>query len=103
MVFDTSSLIPKGTALASGGVSVLVYVVLGVVILLMLGGIIAFFMLKRKWNLSVEFKLIRSDGRMVNAEWGKGYYNAKKGVVFIKRPGSVFKCSDVLTATTLSF
>ena len=88
MVFDTSALVPQATAAAGTGVNVLVYIILGIVILVMLGGIIAFFMLRKKWNLNVEFKLIRSDGRMVNAEWGKGYYNAKKGVVFIKRPGS---------------
>jgi len=40
---------------------------------------------KRKWNLDVEFKLPRSDGRLINAEWGKGHYNLKRGVVFLKR------------------
>lgn len=45
---------------------------------------------KNKWNLKVEIKLLRSDGRMINAEWGKGFFDTKKGVVLIKRPG-IFK------------
>jgi len=42
---------------------------------------------KKRWNLKVEIKLPRSDGRLVNGEWGKGYFNSKRGVVYIKRPG----------------
>ncbi len=42
---------------------------------------------RRRWNLQVEIKLPRSDGRMISAEWGKGYFNSSRGVVFIKRPG----------------
>ena len=52
----------------------------------MLAGIFAFFYFKKRWNLNVEFKLTRSEGRLTDAEWGKGYYNAKKGVVFVRRP-----------------
>jgi len=40
---------------------------------------------KKKWNLDVEFKLPRSDGRIVNAEWGKGFYNFKRGICYLKR------------------
>lgn len=46
-----------------------------------------FIFFKVKWNLKVEIKLPRSDGRIINGEWGKGFYDAKKGSVFIKRPG----------------
>ncbi len=41
---------------------------------------------RRKWNLKVEIKLVRSDGKIINGEWGKGLYNQKRGVVLIKRP-----------------
>jgi hypothetical protein len=41
---------------------------------------------KKRWNLAVEIKLVRSDGRFIGAEWGKGMYNATKGFVYIKRP-----------------
>jgi hypothetical protein len=85
-VFDTASLVPKASSFMSGGVSVALYVVLGIIILIMVLGIAAFFFFKKKWNLSVQFILTRNDGRLINAEWGKGYYNAKKGVVFLKRP-----------------
>lgn len=40
---------------------------------------------KIKWNLQVEFKFPRSDGKIVNGEWGKGSYNTKRGVVLLKR------------------
>lgn len=42
---------------------------------------------KKHWNLKVEFKLPRNDGRFINSEWGKGYYDSKRGVVFLKRKG----------------
>jgi len=49
---------------------------------------IAFFIWNRKrWNLDVEIKLPRSDGTIINGEWGKGYFNSKRGVVYIKRSG----------------
>jgi len=67
-------------------------------------GICAFglwwFVNKRKnWNIKVEFKIPRNvrkirqkDGAFrifgtLNKEWGKGFYNAKNGVVMIKRKG----------------
>ena len=42
---------------------------------------------KKRWNLKAEIKLTRSGGRLTTAEWGKAMYNAKRGVVFVKRPG----------------
>jgi hypothetical protein len=56
---------------------------------LVIMAIIGFVVYSRKrWNLNVEFKLTRNDGRITNAEWGKGYYDSKKGVVFVKRPSA---------------
>jgi LPXTG-motif cell wall-anchored protein len=86
MVFDTSSLVPKLNGIAGTGISVVWYVVLGFVILIMLAIIISLFVFKKKNNLDVEFKLTRNDGRITNAEWGKGNYDAKKGVVYVRRP-----------------
>ena len=42
---------------------------------------------RKKWNLNVEFKFVRGDGKITNAEWGKGYYNTKKGYILLKRKG----------------
>lgn len=42
---------------------------------------------KKKWNLNIEIKIPRSDGRLVVAEWGKGSYDEKKGLCWIKRKG----------------
>lgn len=54
-----------------------------------MGGIALLFFLiirnKKKWFLKVEFKIPRSDGKIIQAEWGKGTYDARKGVVLVKR------------------
>lgn len=86
MVTDVASLVPKLQGGLSSGFTIILYVVLGIVILLMLGAIFLIFYFKKRWNLDVEFKLTRNDGRITNAEWGKGYYDSKKGVVFLRRP-----------------
>jgi hypothetical protein len=78
--------VPKAQSFFSGGMMIFIYIGLAFIILLMLGIIFVVFYFKKRWNLDVEFKLTRSDGRITNAEWGKGYYNAKKGVVFVRRP-----------------
>jgi hypothetical protein len=86
MAFSTSELIPAATKVGGTSMTVLWYVVIGFAILLLVGGLIAFVLLKKKKNLDVEFKLTRNDGRITNAEWGTGFYDAKKGVVFVRRP-----------------
>lgn len=76
--------------LSSGGkgaVFMMVWVFLiFLAVVLVLGGIWLWWNKKKKWNLDVEIKLTRSDGKITNGEWGKGFYDAKRGVVFIKRP-----------------
>jgi len=42
---------------------------------------------RKKWNLRVEVKLPRSDGKIVNSEKAKGYYDTKNGFVSLKRKG----------------
>lgn len=61
---------------------------ISIVILVLIGiGLFIWWAVKRKkWNLKVEIKLTRSDGKITMAEWGKGFYDAKRGVVMIKRP-----------------
>jgi len=86
LVFDTASVLSTGKSVFTGGISIIWYVIIGIVILVLIAIIILFFYFKKRWNLDVEFKLTRNDGRITNAEWGKGYYDSKKGVVFVKRP-----------------
>ena len=51
-------------------------------------GLLVWWGFKRKrWNLKVEIKLTRSDGKITNGEWGKGFYDSRRGVVMIRRPG----------------
>lgn len=42
---------------------------------------------RKRWNLNVEIKIPRSDGKLITAEWGQGHYDNSKGVCFIKRKG----------------
>lgn len=71
------------------GGGILSLIVMMIIIVLVVGGIFLIFFLmyrsKKKWFLKVEFKIPRSDGKIINAEWGKGTYDAKRGVVLVKR------------------
>jgi len=62
-------------------------IIFGIAALVIFGFIGLMIWNKKRWNLRVEIKLPRSDGKIVNGEWGKGYFNSKHGVVYIKRPG----------------
>ncbi len=42
---------------------------------------------RKKWNLRVEIKLPRSDGKIINSEQAKGYFDTKNGFVSLKRKG----------------
>lgn len=59
---------------------------LGILGLIGILGVVAYWSYNRsRWNLIVEFKLLRNG--LVYSEHGKGRYNASKGVCIIKRPG----------------
>lgn len=71
-------------------------ILIGVFALAIIGSLIWWFAVKRKnWNIAVNFKIPRdvrelNDGEIVgtiNKERGKGYYNSKQGVVYVKRKG----------------
>lgn len=76
-------------AIPSGGAigMVFILIIVGFIVLLIVGVVGYMIWNKKRWNLKVEIKLPRSDGKIVNGEWGKGYFNSKQGVVYIKRPG----------------
>jgi hypothetical protein len=90
-------------------------VIVIIIFLIVIGILFYLWWNKKRWNLKVELKLPRSDGRIVNGEWGKGYFDVKRGAVFIKRKGvsgkipmKVFDIkqyiqgTDLLTAIQLS-
>ncbi len=80
---DTISSVTSGAGPALTGFLIVIGVI--VFILLIFGGFFFYWWTKKRWNLRVEVKLPRSDGHLISAEWAKGYYNAKRGVVLIKR------------------
>ena len=76
----------------SGGIGSSIYVIILIVmvavfVLLFLGGISFYLWNKKKWNLLIEIKKPRSDGKITLGEWAKGTYDVKRGVIFIKRKG----------------
>jgi hypothetical protein len=86
MVFDSANLVSQAQSAGSGALSIIWYIVLGLVVIIMLTIIGVVWYFKKRWNLQVEFKLVRNDGRIIQAEWGKGYFDARKGVVYVRRP-----------------
>ena len=63
-----------------------VLVAVGVVIVILLLGSIGWWAYKKKkWNLRVEIKMPRSDGKLILSEKAKGHYDANAGIVDIKR------------------
>ena len=77
---------------ASGGIgamSVMIWVIIALLIITVIIGVPSYIAWqKKRWNLKVEIKLTRSDGAITNGEWGKGFYDSRRGVVLIKRPGA---------------
>lgn len=62
-------------------------IVVGVIAIILICFAAWFLLFRKRWNLKVEFKMIRSDGRVTVPEWGKGQYDAKSGIIWLKRKG----------------
>ena len=82
-------LFPSGIGGMSGGsIMTLVWVIaIALISITAIGFMIWWVRKQKKWNLKVEFKLIRSDGKLIDAEWGKGCFDGTRGAVFIQRKG----------------
>jgi len=96
-ISDITSKLP---GMGPGGATNIIYVVVGFGILIVCGFGLWWFLKKRKtWNIKVEFKIPRNIKKVktkegiikiigtLNKEWGKGFYDANKGCVFVKRKG----------------
>ena len=75
--------------LGSGGsmMNTAIAVLVGICVLVTVIAIAMYFYKRSLWNLDVEFKFMRSNGTLITAEWGKGMFDSKRGVVYLKRPG----------------
>ena len=63
-------------------------VLLAILALAFCGYIVYYLAYKRKsWNLKLEIKIPRSNGGFIDSEQGRGNYDEKKGVCFVKRKG----------------
>lgn len=78
-----SGFIPKGSTV--GLIAIMIIIGLVVVVVVGFSGLLIWN--RKRWNLKVEIKLPRSDGKIINGEWGRGFFHSKRGVVYIKRPG----------------
>lgn len=92
-----------GTGFGGGGmVSLIISILIGVVAIGVIAGLVWYFFYRKKnWNLDVEFKFPRGLNNLkptqtleldeitgfVGAEWGKGMFDTKMGVVLLKRKG----------------
>jgi len=78
------------TPIKSLGGNLITYSILtivGLIVLCILGGVGIWAYRRKKWNLRIEIKIPRSDGRFVSSEKAKGHYNIIDGVVDVKRKG----------------
>jgi len=95
-----SDITSKMPGMGPGGMTNIVYILIGVAVLIICGFGLWWFLKKRKtWNIKVEFKIPRNIKKVrtkegtikiigtLNKEWGKGFYDARKGSVFVKRKG----------------
>jgi NOL1/NOP2/fmu family ribosome biogenesis protein len=78
--------------LAQQGGNFVLYAIIGIIALVVLSGAGAaavFWYKKKKWNLNVNYKLPRSDGKIVLSEYKKNgaYWNAEEGCIMLKRKG----------------
>ena len=96
-ITDITSKLP---GMGPGGNTNIIYVIIGFAVLAVCGFGLWWFLKKRKtWNIIVEFKIPRNIKKVktregtikiigtLNKEWGKGFYDATKGCVFVKRKG----------------
>lgn len=93
--------IGKGGGSAGGSffTNLLVMVIGAIILAVCVGGLWWFLYKRKNWNIKVEVKIPRNiknlrlkDGTYkvygtLNKEWAKGFYNAKRGVCYIKRAG----------------
>lgn len=109
MYAGMSSFMDNMPVFGGGGTMNIIYsVIVGFLVLGLCGGILYFIWRKKRWNLKVDFKIPRNiqeaedelaeeadlniDG-FVNAERGKGMYDSKNGVVWVKRNWAMPKSS----------
>lgn len=84
---DVNTILSGIGSSVGGTLSWIMWAVVAIVVIGGVGGWIAWLVYsKQRWNLRVEFKLVRNDGRIIGSDWGKGNYSSKKGFVTLKRP-----------------
>lgn len=85
-----------GLSFGGGFISSIASIFIGIISLGVVIFVVYFILKRRKhWNLKIEFKIPRDvkeekDGSIkgnLTKEWGKGYYDAKRGAVYVKRKG----------------
>jgi len=79
----TDNLIPS---MQGVGTWTVIIIVIGIIIIGAIGVWVWYIWNKRRWYLTVYFKLIREGGKAIIRETGKGRYDFDNGVLWLKRP-----------------
>ncbi len=85
MALDISDIGGKVGAIGGTVIQWILIVGGGLLVLGIFGFVAVWAMKRKKWNLIVEIKMPRNDGQVILRERAKGYYDAKAGIVDIKR------------------
>jgi len=64
-----------------------IWCIIILIVFAILGGVAFWAKKRKKWNLRVEIKMPRSDGKIINSEKAKGFFDTKNGFVSLKRKG----------------
>lgn len=82
--FNIGNLFSSGGTILNLAINFIVYGIIGIAIIAVA---FIYYLRKKKWYITVIFQLPRSDNKIINAEIGKGRYNIKRGVFYVKRKG----------------
>lgn len=85
MAFNIGEIGSKAGEIGSEALTWGLIVLGGLIVMAIFGSIIWWLMKRKKWNLRVEIKLPRSDGKLILSEAAKGFWDIKAGIVDIKR------------------
>ncbi len=82
-----ADLISSISGVGSSILTWVIIIVIGLIVLSVLTCVGIWAYKRKKWNLRVEIKIPRSDGKLTLSENAKGHYAVHEGIVDIKRKG----------------
>lgn len=87
LFLQTLSLGSIGSKFATYGIWGLIIAIAGFLLLIIVGVFVWWKWQKGKWYLEVILKMPRENGRTITSELAKGYWDARKATLWVKRKG----------------